>query len=162
MTEHGVEVIVRVVEWAHTAPDDRASFLRGENYTPGGPGKYLAIANLLPAEKLPGRFELSAAWDEAGRPHFLSAAAETEPKADALEATIEALTTARGNPDATPDPELSRKVLRVWLDIGGGPSSLASVPLDRRAWAVRDVAARIRSEVAQRRAERAQGVAHGR
>lgn len=57
---HGLDEVILVVEWAHTARDERAAFLRD--------GGFLAVEALLRASKLSGRIELATAWNMAGKP----------------------------------------------------------------------------------------------
>lgn len=121
-----------VVAWAHDAPHDRASYLRGAEYErhrrgedarASSVGAYLAPPNLLTARTLDQRVAWATEWGANGRPVFTEGATSTTsaPAApDEAEAAWAWFAAMMRAPGRRPDPtcEMHRRCYAAADDLG--------------------------------------------
>lgn len=133
------EALVCVVDWAHLAPNPRASFLRGAAYESGesSVGAYLGIDNLMRRATIETRIGWAREWEAQGRPDYRDQAPVSPTTAAQLSERDKRLLGAMrhilaGGPETHADPDYAAKVLRVWVDCPttSGPSVVRSVPAD--------------------------------
>lgn len=153
-----VEQLVAVVQWAHLAPHERASFLRGADYEAGksGTGAYLGVVDLFRRDKLDNRTAWAAEWIAAGSPNFRDAAPATpteDPLVPVLVAVLEDLTANQGDATRCADPIKARRALDRLYKVGGNIGIFASTPAEWRAKAYRETAATMLRHAAAERAK---------
>ena len=98
VAEWGAEDVVLLLEWAHLAPDDAATWLQGRGGT-----NYLGLDHLLVADKMSSRLERARGWDAAGRPRTMPGRVNGKPPARRGMLAIEAFME-----DDDPNPAQSR------------------------------------------------------
>lgn len=155
------EQLIGVVQWAHLAPHDRASFLRGADYETGrsSTGAYLGIVDLFRRDKLDNRTAWAAEWIVAGSPNFRDVAPTAPPPEDPmvprLVAVLEDLTIHNGDATACADPAKARRALDRLYKVGGNVGQFASTPAEWRPKLYRETAAAmLRHAAAERARER--------
>lgn len=119
--------VASVIRWAHLAPHERASFLRGPEYERGesNVGAYLGVENLLVGKALDTRIAWATEWEAAGSPDYRDAPREVAHRVEELSPKDrKAISTMRylidqGDPEAHPDPVHARSVLAAWTDCPG-------------------------------------------